>query len=257
MELKNEAIKLKKFGLKIEEISEKLGISSKTVWRYTRGVPHPKNIHVRKPLPDFAKILSVELSQILGYLAAEGCDYDRIDNHIGFDKRRNKAYKRHIKRTIIEFSNTNQIIQDNFRGLIDKVFGYSPKFSKKGTLRINRVEVVKHLRGYSRFGSKMWSVPKEILDSKDKILKSAFCRAFADGDGTVDIIKKEIRLDSTNKKGLKQIQILLKDLGICSKFYTFESRARITIKDIRSFYNKIGFLHPEKQKRLKKLLGSN
>jgi hypothetical protein len=47
-------------------------------------------IHARQPLPVSARNMSIELSEILGYLASEGSDYDRIDDHLGFDNRKKK-----------------------------------------------------------------------------------------------------------------------------------------------------------------------
>lgn len=213
-------------------------------------------IHARQPLLISARNMSIELSEILGYLASEGSDYDRIDDHLGFDKRRNKAYRRHIKRTIIEFSNTDKALQKHLTELMKNVFGYTPNFSKNGSLKINRVEVVKFLREFSRFGSWRWNVPRQVTTSSNEI-KAAFCRAFADGDGTIEQKKKEIRIDSTNKKGLRNLKRLLSDLKINSLFYDFGSRHRIVVRDLEHFDKIIGFNHPEKKKKVRELLGSS
>ncbi len=188
--IKSRAINLKRLGWKIEDISNELGISSKTVWMYTRNIPHPNNIHAKKPLQKSAQTLSIELAEILGYLSSEGCDYDNIDNHLGFDKRRGKYYRRNIKRSTIEFTNTDEGLKTHFKNIFEKVFGYSRNFKKNGNFVINRIEVVKYLRTYSRFGSKRWRVPKQITEGY-KIMKCAFCRAFFDGDGTIEMNRNE------------------------------------------------------------------
>lgn len=157
---------------------------------------------------------------------------------------------------MIEFSNTNIKIQKRFKYLMKKVFNYPVKFYKNGNLKINRINVIKNLRSYTRFGSHRWKVPKQILYSKNEKIKSRFCRAFFDGDGTIEAKKKEIRLDSINNVGLKQIRKLLYDLGIKSKFYKFSDRFRLVINDINKFYNKIGFFHPQKEKKLKTIVSS-
>jgi hypothetical protein len=257
MNLVNEAKKLKRKGQKIEEIAKKLGVSDRTVLKYTVGIPHPNNIHALKPIPKNAKFLTNEKVEILGYLAAEGSDYDRIDNHLGFDKRRGKSYKRNIKRSRIEFSNLNKTIQKRFQYLCKKVYDFIPPVSSNGTMRLYRLEIVRDIRKYSRFGSKKWSVPFQISRGKDKIKKKLFCRAYFDGEGFVYVERKVIRVDSINKKGLLGVQKLLEDLGVSSKFFDYKNRFRITIKDIKNYHTKIGFFHPMKKEKLKMLLGSN
>lgn len=66
--------------------------------------------------------------------------------------------------------------------------------------------------------------------------------------------RKEVRLDSTNKIGLRQIQELLFSIGIYSVFYDFDTRYRITIKDIEKFFKIVCTNHPEKYEKLQRLL---
>ncbi|MDD5651017.1 MAG: LAGLIDADG family homing endonuclease [Candidatus Nanoarchaeia archaeon] len=253
MDLKNKAIKLKKLSWKIEDIAKELNISSRTVSKYTQTVPHPNNVHAKKPLSNSAKILTIELAEILGYICAEGCDSDYIDNHWGYDKRRGKSYRRSSKRVSITFSNTDEGLKKHFINIFNKVFGYSRHFNKSGNFCINRIEVVKYLRDYSLFGSKRWKVPKQIKNANNKI-KSAFCRAYFDGDGTIETKKKEIRLDSTNENGLKEVKTLLDNLKFNSHFYSFKGRYRIVIREIEGFSKIIGSNHPKKREQMELLI---
>jgi len=70
------------------------------------------------------------------------------------------------------------------------------------------------------------------------------------------IKKKEKRIDSTNKKGLRNLRRLLNDLKINSLFYDFGSRYRIVVRDMEHFDKTIGFNHPGKKKKVRELLGS-
>jgi len=256
MDLKYKAIILKKRGIKISSIAKTIRKSERTVNKYTKGIPHPNNIGL-KPLPKSANGLSIKKAEILGYLSSEGTDYKTVEKRWEFHKNRNKFYWRSRKRSVIEFSNTNNILLKHFQNLMNFIYGYIPKINKKSMIRINRIKVMKDLRKYSRFGSRRWRVPAEILNSNNKTIKKSFCRAFFDGDGTIELKKKEVRMDSKNSIGLKQLAKLLESLGIKCKFYNFRSRFRIVIKDIDLFYSEIGSLHPEKLKKLKFICGFN
>ena len=68
-------IKLKKQGLKIAEISDKLNLSDRTINKYTKHIIHP-NRTVIIPLSKQAKKFSKYKAEIIGYLCAEGNDND-------------------------------------------------------------------------------------------------------------------------------------------------------------------------------------
>lgn len=246
----NKIIALKSKGIKIEDIAKNLGISARSVQKYSVNFPHP-NRRSQKPISRFAKLLSYEKVEILGYLASEGCEYETRTTYIEFDPRRNNTYKRKKIATIIEFSNKNLTIQKHFHNLMCKVFNYETNFTKNGSLKILRKQVIKNLKLYMKFGSHNWRVPEVVLKSKDLTIKKMFCRAFCDGDGTIETHKKEIRIDSVNKHGIKQLRKLLSELEVDSKFYEFSSRFRLVIKDVKVFKKNIGFLHPEKDQKLR------
>jgi hypothetical protein len=252
-EIINKIITLKSDGMKIEKIAKELGISARSVQKYSINFPHP-NRRSQKTIPELAESFSREKAEILGYLASEGCEYQTTSSYKEFDYRRNNTYQRTKKSTIIEFSNEDVILQKRFIFLMNKVFNYDTKFNKKGSLKILRKKVIRNLSRYMKFGSHYWSVPKDILNSDNSIVKKMFCRAFGDGDGTVEMDKKEVRIDSINGTGIGQLQLLFNDLGVKSKLYHFSSRYRLVIRDIRNFKEFVDFLHPEKNKKLRYII---
>ena len=246
------AIQLKKSGLKIALIAKRLGVSERTINRCTKGMPHPNNPKFRN-LPKTAGGLNIKKAEILGYLASEGCQYIRVENRWEFHKQRNKRYWRSRKKVIIEFSNTNKLLVKRFQSLMNDVYGYIPKFYYNGNIRIRWKKIIRDLTSYTNFGSHNWIVPKEILESKDNLIKARFCRAFFDGDGTIDLNKKEIRIDSKNIIGLKQLGSLLDDINISYRFHVFSDRSRIVVKSRHQFYSIVGTLHPEKLEKMKNI----
>src|SRR3989344_1975763 len=113
IKLKNKIIKLKRRGLHISDISKELGISDRTVNKYSKNVPHPYRKSLIK-LSKFAKKFSLEKAEILGYLCSEGNDNAYFDRGIWFDKRRGKYYRRNDYKESIDFSNMNNVIQNRF-----------------------------------------------------------------------------------------------------------------------------------------------
>jgi hypothetical protein len=110
---------------------------------------------------------------------------------------------------------------------------------------------VADLLSYSRLGCLDWNVPKAVDNSEDHV-RAAWCRGYADGDGTV--AKSGIRLDSVNLAGLKQVKDLMQSLGINSNLrgpYSYRphlDRFRLTIhkEALREYVKLIGFNHPKK-----------
>ena len=242
----NEIIKLKKMGISIANIASKLDISDRTVLKYSKTFPHPN----RKSLilnPKSATGLSIEKAEILGLLCAEGNNDDFIDNYIEYDKRRGKSYMRNNKREWIDFSNMNRTLQEHFIQLMINVYNYPLKFYKKGSSYIQRKEVVRDLRKYTQFGSRMWSVPKELFLEQYEWHARAFLRGYMDGDGSITIKRKLISVDSVNKNTLKEVNKLFNQTGIGTVYYTFETRSRVVIKDLQSYEEFIGFVHPDKK----------
>jgi len=204
-------------------------------------------------------------AEILGYLAAEGNEYHYAQTHWRFFPTRGlsgKWYLIHYKQDAVEFTNLDLAIQQRFLDLLDRVYGMDKaRFDRKGRVRIRPRTVVSDLLSHSRLGCLSWQVPKAVM-AGDCSPRAAWCRGYADGDGTV--AKTEICLDSTNSLGLNQVQDLLQSLGIHSKVrgpYSREpylDRFSLVIhkESLRQYAGLIGFNHPKKTHALTKPLGS-
>ena len=116
--------------------------------------------------------------------------------------------------------------------------------------------MVSYLLHHSRLGSLQWQVPSEVLKSKDEKVKAAWCRGYADGDGTAR--RYEVDFDSANRPGLEQVQDLLQSLGISSKLKgpyhrrPYLDRFTLTIpkKNLSRYAGLIGSNHPSRKHRL-------
>lgn len=83
--------------------------------------------------------------------------------------------------------------------------------------------VPKDIKGKSK--SKYKTVPKSILESNRKI-KLAFLSGFIDGDGSV-YERGNVTFHSSSKEMLKQIRVILADLGYPSYFTTIKKELRL------------------------------
>ena len=114
------------------------------------------------------------------------------------------------------------------------------------------------LKKYCEFSSAKWFVPNRILEAEATI-KVEFLKALFDDEGTVITNRnKEVRLYSTNFKGITQIQKMLIELGIVSRITSGYGSKRnvygLIVRDLRKFHNTIGFNLARKQEKLKSLL---
>jgi transcriptional regulator with XRE-family HTH domain len=251
-EIKKQIINLKKQGLHINEISERLGISDRSVNKYSKDFPHP-NRKSLIGLSDFAKKFSLEKAEILGYLCSEGNDNDFDKRYFIFDNRRDKSYYMRSKKEWINFSNTDKTLQNRFIYLMNFVYDYRLKPYKKGSFYIQRKEVVNDLRKYTSFGSRRWKVPKILFFNKYKNHAFRFIRAYLDGDGTVTNWKR-VDVSSVNFNSLPELNRLINKLKIKTRYYIYKTISRISIKDIRKYYEFISFIHPEKKEKLKRIV---
>jgi len=197
MDVAQKAIVLKKRGMKMGDIAQDLCKSERTINRYTCGIPHPMKSSYGK-LPESSLGLSEEKAEILGFLFSEGTEYEINEKYLEFHKKRNKHYTRNRKRHYIEFSNTDDTLLKRFQYLMQKVYAHKVAVLNGSTIRIRPISIISDLNKYATFGSHKWSIPKDLMESNDIRIKSLFCRALFDGDGTLDIKKKEVRYDSLN-----------------------------------------------------------
>lgn len=110
-----------------------------------------------------------------------------------------------------------------------------------------------------KFGSKTAVVPKVIWTSNIET-KSSFLRALFDDEGSVYIKEKKIKIKLANKKLIKQIKKLLKQLSIESGKIQKDKKSYLInicgFRDLKTFSELIGFTHKIKRKKLDLLLNS-
>jgi LAGLIDADG DNA endonuclease family protein len=199
-------------------------------------------------------------AELLGFLAAEGNEYHYSRSHDRFFADRGPAgkwYRINYRQNAIEFTNVEPVIQQRFYDLLVKAFGkQKSSFGRRYRIRIRQKKMVSDLLHHSRLGSLQWQVPSEVLNSKNEKVKAAWCRGYADGDGTAR--PYEVDFDSANRPGLEHVQGLLQSLGISSRLKgpyhraPYLDRFTLTIpkKNLSRYSELIGFNHPSRKQRL-------
>lgn len=197
--------------------------------------------------------MSPEKAKIIAYIQAEGCLY--IYSYRHFDRRRNKHYKN--VRKVVEFYNTCPALIGDFQHTIHSIYEISARYiRKKDKVLVESGRVYDDLAKYGQYGSFKWRIPAEILRG-NHLLKTAWIRTFGDSEATVDISKLEIRFTSNNVTGLKQLQVMLNEIGIKSRIngpYSKQYRLIINRQQIKLYDELMGFLHPAKNAKIKQIL---
>ena len=185
------------------------------------------------------------LSAIHAYLCADGYI---IKNP---PKQKNKYY-------YIGLRNTNLVLLKDFQEKFKKYFGVNPRLIEGERCVVQKKELYEKLvKRFESFYSREWNMPK-----LNKNLSKIWLRSFFDCEGWVFCKSRQNRhigLDSINEKGIDQIRESLEKLKIKTIKKVNEKRGmyRILIygKDnLKRFEKEIGFLHPNKKIRLKKVL---
>ena len=186
------------------------------------------------------------LAAIHGYLCGDGYVIKNPDHQ------QHKYY-------CIGFRNTNDVLLRDFQNRFRAIFDVEPHIAREGRCRIQRKEIYKFLtKGYSYY-SHTWKLP----NLSNKNLKH-WLRAFFDCEGWVENQPGKSRLiglDCCNKVGLESVQNALKRFGIASQIHRKADReiwrlAICGLNDLRRFYRQIGFLHPDKDRKLGEALDS-
>jgi len=125
--------------------------------------------------------------------------------------------------------------------------------------KVSWKKVYEDLIRYGNFGTYSWRVPIEIIRGH-KELAAYFLRGFFDSEGSVDIKNRSIEVTSCNKRGLKDVQELLKKFKILatlglSKKGLFRLRFSSSIY-LKFFKEKINFSIERKRNVLKKAINS-
>lgn len=181
------------------------------------------------------------LAAVHAYLCADGY---AIKNP---ETQKNKYYR-------VGFRNTNLVLLKDFQENFEKVFGIKPLLYEGERCQKGSREIYELLtKEFGSFYSWEWRMPK-----LNKNLIRAWLRAYFDCEGWVFCKKhqnRHIGLDCVNENGLNQIILSLNKLDIqtIKKYNGKRNIHRIIIygkENLLRFKEKIGFLHPEKAKKL-------
>ena len=180
------------------------------------------------------------LSAIHGYLCSDG--------YVS----RNLSHQKH-KYYSIGFRNTNFVLLKDFQDLFYQVFKLKPKLEKGQRCRLYSKELYFKLMEEGPYHSNNWRLP-----NISKLNMKYWLRAAFDCEGWIISDKRKTRsicFESVNRDQLPKMQKSLLLFGINSKIYKRKNRntSILTIPDklsIINFSKNIGFLHPEKKKKL-------
>jgi hypothetical protein len=196
-------------------------------------------------------LLTKEKAEIIGFLCAEGCHHNYICKYWNYDKRRKNSYFRIKRHEGIDFGNNNPLLLDRFLCLLRKCYHYERRVTGVPDARrivIVKMSVFKDLLSFTDYGCLKWRVPKIIINTRNKRIKSAFLRGYYEGDGVRPDLNKNrnlilrARFNSKNLVGLKQVAKLLKDLNIKSNLHFSSKRKKecelcLYGKNARTFIN--------------------
>jgi hypothetical protein len=170
---------------------------------------------------------------------------------------RNPEMQKH-KYYSIGLRNQNIVLLMDFQKRFQNLFGVKPKIGHDRA-RVYSKEIHNKLVKKWNFYSSSWKLPK-LLSGNLKLWLRAFfdCEAWVEIEGRKN---RRIGLDSINYKGILAIQNALISFGIESHIRRVKNRNiyRLQIfgkQNIENFTNEIGFLHPDKNNKLKKIINS-
>lgn len=185
------------------------------------------------------------LASVQAYLCADGYV---IKNP---EKQKHKYY-------YIGFRNTNLILLKDFQEKFERVFRIKPRLIKGERCVIQNKDLYDKLtKEFGSFYSWKWRMPK-----LNKKLTKIWLRTYFDCEGWVfckSHQNRHIGTDCVNEIGLNQIISALQTLNIktIKKFNRERNIYRILIygrENLIKFNDEIGFLHPDKDRKLKEIL---
>ena len=192
---------------------------------------------------------SILKARLCGFLAGDGTVACRRENK-----------KQNIIHYTVNFYPDHISMVKSFLEAFEKLYQKRPAIKKEKNyyrIRTKCKFACLDLLNNSKFGIYTWEVPFNFLNNHQ--LKKEWLRAFFDCEGYVG--KKQIQVQSVNKKGLHQVKNVLGDFGIESKIYKYKRKNKnwstnyilnIGKKNMREmFLNKIGFNHKIKLIKLK------
>ena len=168
------------------------------------------NLHLKR-ISD-SKTYKIFKSRLFGFLAGDGS--------VCIRKERKKKYSVHHD---ISFYPDHPSMIDSFIEAFIYLYLRKPTIRYRGnhySVRISSKPICLDLLRDSNFGIHKWQVPLNFLDLQES--KIEWLRAFFDCEGS--ILKRQIQVQSVNKKGLLQVKDLLGTLGIESKIYKYKRK---------------------------------
>lgn len=213
------------------------------------------------PIPESAKELTKEKAYIFGVLAGDGSirrgthrlDSSKVDLSatdeefvIEFTRCLEEVYR--LKPSVYKRANNHLSI---FRGREIR----SKKPIYEACLR--SVKAVEDLLSYSvSFKTEDWRVPEVIKEAQPEI-KGSYLRGFFDSEGTAAPHMNEgcryVYAFSKNLEGLRDIQVLLRDIGIESRVFQHPRIHKLLIsrrKNLKKFAKFVGFTIKRKMQKL-------
>lgn len=198
--------------------------------------------------------VSIEEVRIHAHLCADGYLYISRERENGRWRRRYQ----------LRYSNTDETLREEFANDVLTVYNIMAARCRKGEIGIKAKWIFQRLSDLGAKNSHRWFIGSEILKSP-KAAKIAWLRAFFDDEGRVELpnppkdYHRRITIKSVNKRGLQQVQNLLKNLSVKSIITGENSDKTYYIRicrkdDIRKYAQSIGFNHPKKARDLNTLL---
>lgn len=195
-----------------------------------------------------------DLASIHAHICGDGNLYIKTERRSPANVRTSRSTKP-FKRYVLEYTNTNLALLENFKQLINRS---SPETYVGWTKHKNRIQVrTRPLFDFFKVNgcgkSAEWWIPDEIINNP--ALRRGWLRAFFDDEGTID--KSKIRAYSVNKKGIVQVKKMLEleDLRVKlrdypSPDYSTGHMYRIDIMaESYEQFKKIGFTHSKKAQK--------
>jgi len=245
-----------KSGKRLTELKEKYGFRANRllyVQLHKRGIVTQGN-GGRLPARLFGSYqkLTADKAYILGVLCGDG--------FVG----QQKGYLTSIQ---IKLQAVDTDFLDNFKRCMVSVYGIMPHVytsTVADTVVFNSVLAGKDLFGYcDSFKTREWCVPEEIKRASEEI-KMAFLRGLFDSEGYVTKgmrFTRKVGICIVNKSALKDISLLLRDIGIENCYiglpdYDY-ARIEITGRDnLQKVYRYSLFSIERQQQKLKEMIDS-
>lgn len=155
---------------------------------------------------------------------------------------------------VLGFRNTNLVLLKDFQERFEKAFGTKPHLEIGQRCRIGSKKIYEQLtKKFGSFYSWEWRMP-----NMNKKLSRLWLRAYFDCEGWVfckSHQNRHIGIDCVNELGLDQVEKIVNQLKIKTirRYNKKRKIHRLFIygkENLKRFYKEIGFLHPDKSKKL-------